>query len=280
MNVWRVIFYRGDEVYNTTYLPWSTLIYYCLMNMMGHAYVNSSNMNLKRKSLIRTQSTNYRDFCLVPVFAPIFWLISTIIVMRAPEDLSSTEGSTKYTHANVFFWNLFLWQLPYFIGLQFTHTDQPPFTKFVLSPEAMKEWPKVLWIAFIMLVVVGLAIMAYMIAMYVKAGVFVGYLIFGLLIVAFFVVKTYLLRNTHKIHVHHYTVGMVIIALIGYQSVIAGLIQGFCNGMMIEGGGRWGYDDIWIKKQPEEAPPAPAQDIEKGAVEIVADSETEANRIS
>ena len=34
---------------------------------------------------------------------------------------------------------------------------------------------------------------------------------------------------------------------------MAGLVQGFANGMMIEGGGRWGYDDIWIKNN-EEAP--------------------------
>jgi len=91
-NVWRVIFYRGDEVYNSTYIPWSTLAYYFLMNLVGHAYVNSSNMNLKRKSLIRTHSTNYRDFCLVPVFAPIFWILSSIIVMRADANLSATEG--------------------------------------------------------------------------------------------------------------------------------------------------------------------------------------------
>lgn len=35
-------------------------------------------------------------------------------------------------------------------------------------------------------------------------------------------------------------------------------MQGFCNGMMVEGGGRWGYDDIWIKlKKDEEPAPEP-----------------------
>jgi hypothetical protein len=25
--------------------------------------------------------------------------------------------------------------------------------------------------------------------------------------------------------------------------------MGFCNGMMIEGGSRWGYDPIWIRNE-------------------------------
>lgn len=219
-NVWRVIFYRGDDVYNTTYFPWSTLVYYFLMNMVGHAYVNSSNMNLKRKSLIRTQSSNYRDFCLVPVFAPIFWILSTIIVLRSQDSISSTHNTTysnsKFSYLNVFLWNLLQWQIPYFVGLQFTHTDQYPFTMFVLSPDAMKKWPAILWIAAVILVLVALAIMGYFIAMYIIAGVFVPYLVWGLLIVAFMIVKTLCLRKSHKIHVHHYTCGMMAIALIGY----------------------------------------------------------------
>ena len=25
--------------------------------------------------------------------------------------------------------------------------------------------------------------------------------------------------------------------------------MGFCNGMMIEGGSRWGYDPVWVKNE-------------------------------
>jgi hypothetical protein len=87
---------------------------------------------------------------------------------------------------------------------------------FVLSPAAMKKWPAILWIAAVILVLIALAIMGYFFAMYIIAGVFVPYLIWGLLIVAFMVIKTLCLRKTHRLHVHHYTVGMIFIALIGY----------------------------------------------------------------
>lgn len=91
-----------------------------------------------------------------------------------------------------------------------------------------------------------------MIAMYVIAGVIYYYIGWGVFIILMFVFITLCARKTHYLHVHHYTVGMVIIALIGYQSIPAAIIQGFCNGMMIEGGCRWGYDPIWNKRKPSE----------------------------
>ena len=46
-------------------------------------------------------------------------------------------------------------------------------------------------------------------------------------------------------------------------------MMGFCNGMMIEGGCRWGYDPIWIKNEPprdENQPKAEENaDLEKNA---------------
>jgi len=80
----------------------------------------------------------------------------------------------------------------------------------------MKKWPPLLWIAAVLLILVALAIMGYFFAMYIIAGVFVPYLIWGCLIIAFMILKTVCLRKSHKIHVHHYTVGMIFIALIGY----------------------------------------------------------------
>ena len=111
---------------------------------MGHWYVNSSNMNLERKHLLYTQSTKYRDFCLVPVFAPIFWLVSAMLVLRAPMDIYSTAGE-EYPWLNVFFFNMLAWTIPYFVGLQFTHLDKGPMQKFSLTPDRMKEWPWFLW---------------------------------------------------------------------------------------------------------------------------------------
>lgn len=49
-------------------------------------------------------------------------------------------------------------------------------------------------------------------------------------------------------------------------------MMGFCNGMMIEGGCRWGYDPIWIKNEPR-------KDENQQKVEENADPEKNAGQI-
>jgi len=95
-----------------------------------------------------------------------------------------------------------------------------------------------------------LAVLVYFIVVYSMGSKYIGWYILWFVIIAlFFVIVTLALRKTHHLHIHHYTIGMVLILLIGYQSVPAALIMGFCNGMMIEGGSRWGYDPVWIKNE-------------------------------
>ena len=210
-----MIFYRGDDVYNTTYFPWGTLIYYTLMNIIGHFYVNTSNLNFERKHILYTNSTKYRDFLLVPLFAPIFFMISSIIVLRSQNDLASS-GEEPFTTGNIMLFNLCVWTTAYFVGLQFTHFDKGPMQHFSLTPDKIKKWPKMLFIIFGVVVVVVLGIAAYLITMYVFAGVFWWYLGWFCLIIAGFVIPTLIWKKTHTIHIHHYTCGMILIVLVGY----------------------------------------------------------------
>jgi uncharacterized membrane protein YfcA len=99
-------------------------------------------------------------------------------------------------------------------------------------------------------VVIVLAVLGYLMAVYILDRYIYWYIIWFVIIIVFFVVVTVAVKKTHHIHVHHYTIGMVLVVLIGYQSIPAALIMGFCNGMMIEGGSRWGYDPIWVKNDP------------------------------
>ena len=80
----------------------------------------------------------------------------------------------------------------------------------------MKTWPPVLWVAAVILILIALGIASYMIAMYVIAGVIIGYLVWGGLVTVIFIGITLVLKKTHRVHVHHYTVGMIIIIFIGY----------------------------------------------------------------
>lgn len=117
------------------------------------------------------------------------------------------------------------------------------------NPEFIKKWPKILYFIALGVLCIVLAVLAYFIAVYIIDKYIGWYILWFFIIILFFVVVTLALRKTHHIHVHHYTIGMVLILLIGYQSVPAALIMGFCNGMMIEGGSRWGYDPVWVKNE-------------------------------
>lgn len=63
---------------------------------------------------------------------------------------------------------------------------------------------------------------------------------------------TCLLRKTHYLHVHHYTwAGMCLVLVGAAQTPYVSVLCGWFNGVMIEGGARWGYDPIWNKKKTE-----------------------------
>ena len=117
-----------------------------------------------------------------------------------------------------------------------------------------------------MLILLICGVLGYAIAVYVLNGLIMWYIGWFFLIIGFFTVVTLCLRKTHHLHMHHYTIGMILIVMFGYQSVTAAVIQGYCNGMMIEGGSRWGYDPIWIRNDPHnEAPLDEEQDVESDA---------------
>ncbi len=113
----------------------------------------------------------------------------------------------------------------------------------------MLTWTPIVYFFALMLILLICGVLGYAIAVYVLNGLILWYIGWFIMIIAFFVLVTLCLRKTHHLHMHHYTIGMIMIVMFGYQSVAAAVIQGYCCGMMIEGGSRWGYDPIWIENQ-------------------------------
>lgn len=130
-DIFRMIFRRGDT-YDTTYFALNNFVYYCMMNIIGYVYVNVSNMNFSRKSLMHNNHERRRDFVLTIIFAPIFYFLGNNINLRAENDLAEIGESHSYW--NCFLWNYCFWTPAYIIGLQFTHFDVELFRGFSLSP--------------------------------------------------------------------------------------------------------------------------------------------------
>ena len=62
-----------------------------------------------------------------------------------------------------------------------------------------------------------------------------------------------LIFNKRIFHAHHWTIGLILCSYLSYQDVLTAVLHGFCNGVMIEGGTRWGFDWVWERdpKHPE-----------------------------
>ena len=134
----------------------------------------------------------------------------------------------------------------FILGCNFTHFDQPPFTEMTLEWEIMKNWPKFLWYAFGSIITFVFVNLAYLFYMYYLSGQIWEYIALTIGLFGFIIIKTYVLRDTHKLHLHHYTFGLIVLCYCGYQSRWIATLAAFFTGIMVEGACRWGFDPIWI----------------------------------
>jgi hypothetical protein len=120
----RAFLYRGEDIYNTTWLPWSNFYFYLIVNVTGFVYVNMSNLNCNR-NLIQSGKDRYFDFICAIFVAAVAFFIGPIIILRSSQDLDSTLFTVPYSERAVLGYNS-IWFCCFFVGLQFTHLDRGP----------------------------------------------------------------------------------------------------------------------------------------------------------
>ena len=98
-------FYRGEDVYNSSYFPSGNFVFYAFANCAGFCYVNISNMNCTRKTLYESAHSAKKDFIYTMIFAPLMFMTSAMLVLRSPHDISSTQGSKPYSDLDCFLYN-------------------------------------------------------------------------------------------------------------------------------------------------------------------------------
>lgn len=83
------MYYRGDQVYNTKWFSTSNFVYYVLMNFLGHMYVCTSNLNYF-KGAFRSRYTTNSEILKTIAISPLFYFISSVMVLRSQRDLSES----------------------------------------------------------------------------------------------------------------------------------------------------------------------------------------------
>ena len=169
-----------------------------------------------------------------------------------------------YSKSEVFQYNI-LWLLAFYLGLQWTHAGQGILAHFTLDWNTMKNWPPILWGVFFALIAGILLLVYVLVNAYSVNGVLREYFVLEGIIFSWFFYKS---RGAKDIHVHHYTLMMVLQSLCCYQSVFITVVAGAFNGIMIEGASRWGYDPVFVYPTDEASKSESVKKLEASAIKI------------
>ena len=122
-----------------------------------------------------------------------------------------------YTDVQIFNYNFFIWCTSFFfVGLQFTHFDVGFFENFTLDPASMALWGPGMWtIFFILFGMIGLILVDICFHYYV-----IGYLKYyagwAVVLVSAIIWQTKRVAPERSIHIHHYTLGLIIMSFLCY----------------------------------------------------------------
>jgi len=63
--------------------------------------------------------------------------------------------------------------------------------------------------------------------------------------ILFFLAGSVFNAQGRTFHLHHWTLGFVFTTYLSYPNWLFSILHGIACGVMIDGGARWGWDDVW-----------------------------------
>jgi hypothetical protein len=222
-------------------------------------YVNVSNLSFYRGNPLLNKFASYSTLIWTIIFTPIFYLVSVMIMLRSADSRSSICFEDKNScddpndlWVDCYLNNVVLWGSGFVFGLCFTY-----FKLFKLQlnlvPKQMKTWPLINWVIFLVVLGIGIGVVGMSLYYYYTSGVMVHYIALFIFILASLFVPALLLRKSHSLHIHHYTIGMIFLALIAYPFYPLTWLSGVANGWMIEGGTTYAFDPIFNRRKVKHA---------------------------
>jgi hypothetical protein len=81
-----------------------------------------------------------------------------------------------------------------------------------------------------------------------RAKVLKPYLVLLLLPNFTIAATTFVLRNSHYLHYHHYLIGATQLPLACFRHPVSRCAQGLMLALLVEGAARWGFDPVWVPR--------------------------------
>ena len=86
----------------------------------------------------------------------------------------------------------------------------------MLNIDVMSNWPLVLWALFALIFLAIAYIAVSIILTYHRLGILLRYIILTSVFSAIFWITTFWLGAEYRVHIHHYTIGMIFVCLLGH----------------------------------------------------------------
>ena len=119
-------------------------VFYSLMCIYGFIYVNVSNMNGTRKSVLHSSYANYFDFTLVIICIPFTYFLSTTNSLKAPTDRLLADNNDValelFSKEECYTNNIRFWLIGFICGLQYTHLNQGWLRDFNFVADKIDGW--------------------------------------------------------------------------------------------------------------------------------------------
>jgi len=139
------------------------------------------------------------------------------------------------------------WTAFYLLGLHFSHLDfLPGMSVFVLSPDVMATWSVDLWIIFTVALIAIIFVFCLLVIFIIISGYYLIFIYLGWLVFLILVSTFMTLCFVNGTHIHHYTVGWLLLSFFGHHNFVIVALNGIFHGIFIEGCARWNMAPNWI----------------------------------
>lgn len=172
-------------------------------------------------------------------------LVGAVLYLLGPRKAFMPWGSAPRAEV---LRNYLLFLVPLAVGLQFYYGQRIDAINYSLTARSLSHAGPAAWIVIAALCLALAGLCAWNIWLARREGYALAYA--GTLVAALSAIPvvTFLLRDSHYLHIHHYNVFGFFLPWLRFRHPVTLVALGLCTGIFIEGVTTWGMDAMWIPR--------------------------------
>lgn len=212
--------------------PAASLAFWLVMAVLGYAYVAA--VLTDRANPLASPPGNAYELPKLLAAATVMWLVGarkTLMPFAVP-------------WGRAVLWIGILWAVPFFIALHYEYLGGLVGSNFSLTPRDLARMNAHDWTVFAAGTALILSLVGYHGRLAWRARIFGRWVGALAAVIAVIALVTFLRRETHTLHIHHFFFGMLV-PWFRFPNPLCALCQGAFAGIAVEGVSRWGMDPTW-----------------------------------